>query len=562
MELKLRKQIKNGCLPKFTDGLFNPSWYNQDSYSIGDPLENRMNDIIDSNIQRGMIQAKTRNPMNQSVNPNRPTNTPITTDGITDITPQGTSGKDIGKKTSSGINVDAIGGALQSGISFAKTMHDISKTNKSVKGYLADAGTSEQSVGGISYKTIKPIYRNGKLPRYSDGLGDTLKGAGSGAALGASVGSVIPGIGTGIGAVAGGIIGGIGGLFGGKARRKKEQQMKEEANRIRMATNNFNFDSAMSQYLQQKEQEDLSEPHYATGKMPLLDTSFGMVKGEPNARVDKGEWMINTITGAAHKVKRGAGDNALAHVEPEDAILSKKRGAADYFERTGDLQGALSMNKNNYCNGKLPRLAEGWISNAIVHGLGGMIGLGQYLDAKNQDVKRPNTYASNPYENRVLRGLAGLQYNPYPILNQLNNTRARYDYVLNNSGGLSGAQRYLGKVANASNMYKATSDLLTNLQERNIGLRSNYYNTMANLGTQAAQRRMQANQYDLDYYSKAHAARQSGMQMGVYNMLNQMQNWYANDFKRRQFNDTMRLYRDDQKLDWEKLKRMTNGIRV
>lgn len=551
MELKYRKLIKNGGLPGFNGGLLPDgiiNFTNPDQFDFNNPTGDVKIMGLARDVKPVSISAMTDDIIQNRVNELK--EVPLK--------------KSRPSKVSSGssINVDAIGGAIQTGTQFAKSLHDSFKTNASVNQYLADAGTSEQSVGGISYRTINSIYKDGKLPKFADGLNDTLGTAASGAAFGASVGSIIPGIGTGIGALAGGVIGGIGGFFGSKHKQEQERKMKEEANRIRLNTNNFNFSGALSQYLQQKEQENLSEPAYAGGKLPSyengtpwLDTSFGMMKGVPNARVDKGEWMINTITGAAHKVRRGAGDNALAHVEPEDAILSKKRGAADYFEQTGDLQGALYMNKQRYCNGKLPRLAEGWIPNAIIGGLGALTGLSQYIGAKNQKVKSPNTYASNPYQSRALAGLAGLQYNPYPILRQLNNTRARYDYALNNSGGLSGAQKYLGKIANANDMYSAYANALAGLQERNIGLRSNYYNTMLNAGQNEAQRRMQANQYDLDYYSKAHAARQSGMQMGMYNMLNQMQNWYANDFKRRQFNDTMSLYGDNQKLEREKLKK-------
>lgn len=58
---------------------------------------------------------------------------------------------------------------------------------------------------------------------------------------------------------------------------------------------------------------------------------------------------------------------------------------------------------------------------------------------------------------------------------------------------------------------------------------------------------MSANQWDLDYYSKAHAARNKGIQTGIANMLSQIQQYQANEFKRRQFNETMGLYRADQK---------------
>jgi len=58
---------------------------------------------------------------------------------------------------------------------------------------------------------------------------------------------------------------------------------------------------------------------------------------------------------------------------------------------------------------------------------------------------------------------------------------------------------------------------------------------------------MATNQWDLDYYSKAHAARQQGMQMGLYNSLNQLQQYMANANKLRMFGDMKRLYEADIK---------------
>jgi uncharacterized protein YbgA (DUF1722 family) len=52
-----------------------------------------------------------------------------------------------------------------------------------------------------------------------------------------------------------------------------------------------------------------------------------------------------------------------------------------------------------------------------------------------------------------------------------------------------------------------------------------------------------ANQYRADMTAKAHAAKQQGIQAGLSNLLAQIQGYYSNDFKRRQFNETMDLYR-------------------
>jgi hypothetical protein len=64
-------------------------------------------------------------------------------------------------------------------------------------------------------------------------------------------------------------------------------------------------------------------------------------------------------------------------------------------------------------------------------------------------------------------------------------------------------------------------------------------------GNTKAQRRQQANAYNEDYAASSHAARQQGIQMGMRNMLDQLQQYNANEFKRDQYNSTLKLYTDD-----------------
>jgi len=53
-----------------------------------------------------------------------------------------------------------------------------------------------------------------------------------------------------------------------------------------------------------------------------------MMYGTPNARTEKGEWIVDGLSGSAHKVNRGAEDNALSFLRPQDAVLSRKNGGA------------------------------------------------------------------------------------------------------------------------------------------------------------------------------------------------------------------------------------------
>lgn len=185
------------------------------------------------------------------------------------------------------------------------------------------------------------------------------------------------------------------------------------------------------------------------------------------------------------------------------------------------------------------------VMNAAVHGLGALMGYDQYMQAKKDTPYRPNTYVANPYEGRALDILAGLNINQYPIMNQLRNAEARSNYALNNSGGLSGSQKYLGRIANTRNTQASIADALMKIQEQNNAYKAQYGNALMQAGAQSAANRMNALRADNDVYMRSAAARQQGMQTGLYNMQNNLQSWLANMFKYNQFKDTLGLYQQN-----------------
>jgi hypothetical protein len=69
---------------------------------------------------------------------------------------------------------------------------------------------------------------------------------------------------------------------------------------------------------------------------------------------------------------------------------------------------------------------------------------------------------------------------------------------------------------------------------------------------------MAANQYRDEAYARAHAARQQQMQMAVQNGLGQIQQYYANEFKRNQFNRMMELYWAEHNANHPKRSEDTN----
>lgn len=185
------------------------------------------------------------------------------------------------------------------------------------------------------------------------------------------------------------------------------------------------------------------------------------------------------------------------------------------------------------------------VANAAIHAIGAGIGLDQYRRYKNEQVFKPDTFAYNQFQDKGLKLLASQDINAYPIMRKLDQQRAWTDYMLNNSGGLSGAQKYLGRIANSRNTQSSIADMLSNIGLQRNQLRANYANALLTTGAQEAQNRMAANKYDTDMFMRSHAARQQGMDTGIYNMLNNAQSYLANKFKYDQFLKTYGLYSTD-----------------
>lgn len=202
---------------------------------------------------------------------------------------------------------------------------------------------------------------------------------------------------------------------------------------------------------------------------------------------------------------------------------------------------------------------EGWLNNFIPNAIGAGLSMKQYYDAKGQSLNAPDIYAQNPYEQRALNELAGLQISGYPILRQLRDAEVRQNYALDRSGGLTGAQKYLGRIANANNLYSNIADMWSNLQEKNNQYKTQYATSMLNAGNSDAQRRQAANQYREEAYAKAHGARQQQMQMGMRNFMDYLNQYSANEFKRRQFNDMLSLYQADMGLTTGKKSKNKNS---
>lgn len=491
-----------------------------------------------------------------------------------------------------GINWSGIGSVVTSGVQFAGDAINSFSVNETGEDIQQKYGTSQQNVGGIGYESQNMIDLNKEMDRVkSENTGNTLKTVGSGAALGAAAGSIIPGLGT----IAGGLIGaGVGlitGIFGGEARKREYRRLLAKQNsKINALQDSARF-SAQTKAIQQMNAKEYGDseaqylygakegklPRYNNGidasftKLPVYSqtgkptfSAFGPINAKPNAKVSSGEEIVNVNTGSAYRIpgKKNNKDTEYAYLNPGDMVVTNKDGLSDYYAMTGDYEGTKEMLKNRLemaKNGRLPKFENGWLGNVITSGIGALGGLSQWLEAKNSTPKKTNSYRANPYEQEALTTLASLDINPYPITTQLRNAEARSNKAIDMSGGLSTGQRTLSRLAALHNTQQNIANMSASLQNQRNQYKSAYATAALNAGQADRQAQMAAYQWDEDMYAKAHAARQQGMQMGTWNMLNQLQQYWANEFKRQQFNETMGLYKQDQKLRADEIQALLKG---
>ena len=191
----------------------------------------------------------------------------------------------------------------------------------------------------------------------------------------------------------------------------------------------------------------------------------------------------------------------------------------------------------------------GGLGNAIASGLTALGGLSQILGARSQSLSSPTTYAPNQYERQALTTMANRRASVYPQLQAMRDTEARNRWAIRNSGGLTGAQKYLANVASGIGLQRNYASVIDAANQLNNQYRGEWANMASNIGTQNAQRMQNSNQYRDEAYAKAHGARTQMEQVGMFNMLNAIQQFYANEFKRHQFERTMGLYDQDYRYN-------------
>lgn len=182
-------------------------------------------------------------------------------------------------------------------------------------------------------------------------------------------------------------------------------------------------------------------------------------------------------------------------------------------------------------------------------------------DARAEGLRAPKSFVANPYEQDALQQLNKLRTDYYPIWSQNRELEGRGKSSIAQSGGLSAGQKMLGYMGLSNKTQQNNAMSMFDHQTRQNALTAQAANAALQAGAQSAQRQQQAYQWDEDMLAKAHAARENMLQTSAYDRQNALNSYLANLFKKYQFNQTMGLYRDQQKIDYGKLQKIINSLR-
>lgn len=478
------------------------------------------------------------------------------------VTPESNKGKNkIGTNQIIGGAIGALGAINQIASSSKPTV-----TQQELE---ASAKKRTENVAGIQTEQYGPI---DEQQASVDVAGSAMSGLATGAAAGAAFGPW--------GAAIGGVLGGIGGLFGGSSKKRKQEEMLQRARERKARQNIANAERSYSQSLQKQEAEEHGDLYqslfgnrWAAGKEPdinpetgyskknySVNTAYGKQIMPQNAWVSKGE-VIESTDGNMYKVgfgkfAKGKEDTERAFIQDGDTIYSDAMINPDTghtfaedapIYREMNMLPRLRMNQKMVREGvygkrPLDKFAFGYEN--LIPTVAGLLGsYSQYKEA-SQPLYAPDVRTENAYAG-VIPQMFNQRLDYYPALQQNKETEAAARAATSASGGLSAGQKALAFANLYNNTQKNNSKIIFDTQLTNHQLRQKAYETALQVGAQDAARRQQGNIFNAEYLSKAHNAALQGRQMSMFNAINSLENYYANEFKRKQFNKTLALYQQD-----------------
>lgn len=590
MDLKQRKAIQNGVLPRFDLGLsklpdVNPNSLNAGMMKSGQFVMNK-----DGKLEPDMLKGKA----GQSFN-----------------------------------NFSGLANTAMSAINFVDTIGGLSKNTMTSDEMMGSGGASQESANGVGYTQQRVDDAGIQKQIDATAAAAVTSGLTSGATLGSTAGSLFGPLGTAIGGVAGAFLGGALGVFGGnKAKREAERQKQIAINRT-IAANTQNREQAYTIGLRNEfNRENVTDEsqslfHAALGiediekdvdprKMRtkhkhLVDTAeHGIVPGFGNSFGSEGETMISGKADKngmhkVHRIRRGPNDTALMNLKKHDTVGSRRfmdyetgLPIADAISLNAQAHGGkistedkqrYEMNQDvermmKYTGRRKGNVLPGYIGGTIGNvwnkvksgfqnlDISGMLPLinayniAAQRDARAKGIHRANSQslATNPYGNAAVERLSGLKQDYYPVFSKNRETEARIWNGIRNSGGLSAGQSALFGALLSNQTQQNNADAIFNSQTANNQLASQAEKAKIALGDSNATRSMQGYQWDTDYFAKGHAANENKLETSAYDKQNALNSYLANLFKKYQFGQTMGLYRDQQKIDYGKLQKIINSL--
>lgn len=234
-------------------------------------------------------------------------------------------------------------------------------------------------------------------------------------------------------------------------------------------------------------------------------------------------------------------DQKTAQVED---ILNKQKNQHEFLNsyKNDNLMLADGGKDNKYARGKIPTFAR---MLPTLTGVGA--GLAQLAHWGGNSIRRINTYQQNPFGNRALNILGNMRNDPYPAVQGALDAERRASYGINRSGGLSGSQRYLGRVAQSIGNMQNIANIYQDSDKQNKTYQTAYANALLQEGNSIAQRKQQALQHDWTDYVASHGAKTKGIEQAAQNIVGQVAGGFKNEFQYRTFQDTLDLYLQDLK---------------
>lgn len=597
MDLKRYKYIQN-TKPKYASGKNNPLLYTPQGVTL--PTPQSLSQMVSNNVLSNNITNSIKN-------------TPIDGSKLPILSPKTVS------------NATNYVGMATNALQFAQSLGDALSTKSlpTTNNLIADAGTTEGNVDGVSYEKVGSIDGDAAMDQVkSENTSNTLNATTQGMSTGAAVGSTFGPIGGAIGAGIGAIGGLVGGIFGGDKRKREVRRRIFNAKQRANYTNNYNMAGASTTALQNNYYEENPTGNniiYANKGKDMKSkvwTPDGYQVGPTNSYVGKGESIIDYTNGTGTLVTKGnrgidnqpssvsaTDDNviigndkdwtngvkfsdqaapftaqlqtlnkfnragrydeksSLSNVTKnvQDREINKLRGPImDQLKNISDRQAIQHQIENKQALRSKPRFlrtSRPYASNIpwwqrLAPSLFGITqAYRQYRTYNDEPIRYNNTYKSNSYQGAALRGLNNLRYDIIPSLNAVRDAEARSNYAINNAGGLSGAQKYLARIANTAGTQRNLANVYAAANEANNKYRAAYYDALNRAGEANRTARMQAAQHDYDAYVAAHGAKYTNRDRAIANMINQVNNAYANEFKYRTWQDTLRMYNQDLNQD-------------